>query len=477
MSWPGVAIALALPWIAGFLWLRLFWPMPEPGRWAWLIGYGYLLGLTAAALLLGLWGRLGLELTIYPVLLMLATSTLLTWHLIRSQTKGAGVRSEKGKTAQRLSVWQRVLFGAILLWLALRIAGLALEVWWEPLFPWDAWTTWVLRARVWSELRELVPFIAPSEWLADDSGRAQTIDAWRYPTTVSLIATWSVLAFGQWNETAANLPWVGCILALALGFYGQARLWGAPAPTAIVFTWLLLSLPLLNSHVALAGYADLWLATMLGFAFMSFLQWSRDGDRRQGLLALVLLAVSLSIKVESLVWALLFLPALLATKVRGRWLIATATSIGILALAVRMSGGIHFEIPFMGLAQLGPDRIELPYLGQFNLSALQSWEPMLRHFLLYGNWHLLPYLLVIAVFLSAFKLTSSRSEAWQRAGLTWVLSCLFAFYALFAWTHAAAWASDSTSINRVFLHFVPGLIFWLMTVWMSAQTREAVSAP
>ncbi len=477
MGWTGVAIALLSPGVAGVLWLRLFWPTPEPGRWPWLIGYGYLLGLTSSALLLGLWGRLGLELTVYPVLLVLGLLSLLAFYRIRTGATGAGVRSEQIRAAQHLSVWKRILFTAILLWLVLRIAGLALEVWWEPLFPWDAWTTWGLRARVWSELRELVPFIAPTEWLADDSGRAQTIAAWSYPTTVSLIATWSVLAFGQWNETAANLPWVGCILALALGFYGQARLWGAPAPTAIVFTWLLLSLPVLNSHVALAGYADLWLATMLGFAFMSFLQWSRDGDRRQGLLALILLAVGLSVKVEGLVWALLFLPALLATKVSGRWLIATATSIGILALAVRMSGGIDFEIPFMGLAHLGPDRIELPYLGQFNLGALQSWEPMLRHFLLYGNWHLLSYLLAIAIVLSLFKFTLSRSKPWQRAGLTWVLTCLFAFYGLFAWTHAAAWASDSTSINRVFLHFVPGLIFWLMTVWMSAQTREAVSAP
>jgi hypothetical protein len=435
------------------------------------------LGLTAAALLLGLWGRLGLELTIYPVLLALGMSALLASHLIRSKATGAVVRSENGKTAQRLSVWQRILFGAILLWLVLRIAGLALEVWWEPLFPWDAWTTWALRARVWSELRELVPFIAPSDWLADESGRAQTIAAWRYPTTVSLIATWSVLAFGQWNETAANLPWVACALALVLGFYGQARLWGAPAPTAIVFTWLLLSLPLLNSHVALAGYADLWLAAMLGFAFMSFLQWSRDGDRRQGLLAVLFLAGSVSIKVEGLVWALLFLPALLATKVRGRWLIATAASIGILLLVVRMSGGFDFEIPFLGLARLGPDRIELPYLGQFNLDAPQSWEPMLRHLFLYGNWHLLSYFLAIAIVLSLFRITLSRSEAWQRVGLTWVLTCLFAFYALFAWTDASAWASDSTSINRVFLHFVPGLIFWLMTVWMSLQTHETAYAP
>ncbi|UHD14503.1 hypothetical protein [Thiocapsa bogorovii] len=456
--------------------MRLLWPVPKPGRWPLLIGYGYLLGLTAIALLLGLWGRLGSELTVYPVLLVLGLMSLLAFHLFRSRATATVARSEYGTAAQRLSVGQRILLGAILLWLVLRIAGLALEVWWEPLFPWDAWTTWGLRARVWSELRELVPFIAPSDWLADDSGRAQTIAAWRYPTTVSLIATWSVLAFGQWNETAANLPWVGCILALALGFYGQVRFWGAPAPTAIVFTWLLLSLPLLNSHVALAGYADLWLATTLGFAFMSFLHWSRDGDRRQGLLSVMLLAVSLSIKVEGLIWALLFLPALLATKVRGRWLIATAALIGILALAVWMSGGIDFEIPFMGLAQLGPDRIELPYLGQFNLSALQSWEPMLRHFLLYGNWHLLSYLLAIAVALSLFKLTLSRSEAWQRAGLTWVLTSLFAFFGLFAWTDAAAWASDSTSINRVFLHFVPGLIFWLMTVWMSLQTRDEVPA-
>ncbi len=83
-----------------------------------------------------------------------------------------------------------------------------------------------------------VPFVDPQRWLADASGSVYTVDAWKYPDTVPLLALWPTLAFGAWNETVANLPWLGAALALGLGFYGQARLWGVSPLTALIFTWL-----------------------------------------------------------------------------------------------------------------------------------------------------------------------------------------------------------------------------------------------
>ncbi len=134
--------------------------------------------------------------------------------------------------------FERGLFILLLAWLSWRFFLLAQEVWLRPLYPWDAWTTWEVRARVWSELQQLVPFVDPQRWLADASGSVYTVHAWEYPDAVSLLALWPTLAFGAWHEPVAHLPWLGAAVALGLGFYGQARLWGASPLTALIFVWL-----------------------------------------------------------------------------------------------------------------------------------------------------------------------------------------------------------------------------------------------
>ncbi len=464
MAWWLVGLALLLPWLAMTLWLRLVWGEPFPGRWPLLLGYGYLLGTIGVAGLLWLQGTLGwplssgLPLTVSGLLLVAAV------FLLVERPSAAGPAWQPAR--ERLGRWQALACGLILLWVVGRWVGLALEVWWQPLFPWDAWTTWGARAKVWSELQTLVPFVSPSVWLADKTGTLHTIGAWGYPVTISLVATWPTLALGTWNETAANLPWLGVALALGLGFYGQARLWGASPLTAMVSVWLVMSVPLLNTHVALAGYADVWMATAYGLALMAFLQWVRTGDQRQGWLAILLMLICVAIKREGLVWAALFIPALLAAKL-GRFSLLMVGGV-LLAWGVLlwMLGGLAFEVPGLGVIGLSGDLIQLPLVGEIKLENHAPWEPVLRHFFLYSNWHLFAYLVVLSLVAASVSLWRNPDQAWLRAGLVWALSCVAALYFLFFWTDAYLWAVKATSINRLLLHFMPALLFWCMTVWL-----------
>ena len=464
MAWWLVGLALLLPWLAMTLWLRLVWGEPFPGRWPLLLGYGYLLGTIGVAGLLWLQGTLGwplssgLPLTVSGLLLVAAV------FLLVERPSAAGPAWQPAR--ERLGRWQALACGLILLWVVGRWVGLALEVWWQPLFPWDAWTTWGARAKVWSELQTLVPFVSPSVWLADKTGTLHTIGAWGYPVTISLVATWPTLALGTWNETAANLPWLGVALALGLGFYGQARLWGASPLTAMVSVWLVMSVPLLNTHVALAGYADVWMATAYGLALMAFLQWVRTGDQRQGWLAILLMLICVAIKREGLVWAALFIPALLAAKL-GRFSLLRVGGV-LLAWGVLlwMLGGLAFEVPGLGVIGLSGDLIQLPLVGEIKLENHAPWEPVLRHFFLYSNWHLFAYLVVLSLVAASVSLWRNPDQAWLRAGLVWALSCVAALYFLFFWTDAYLWAVKATSINRLLLHFMPALLFWCMTVWL-----------
>ena len=65
MEWVGLYVGLALivPWLAGTLWVRALWREAAPGVWPLALGYGYLLGLLAALLLLHVQAALGLPLT------------------------------------------------------------------------------------------------------------------------------------------------------------------------------------------------------------------------------------------------------------------------------------------------------------------------------------------------------------------------------------------------------------------------------
>lgn len=410
MGWWGVALALALPWLAGTLWLRLLWSDPAPGRWPILIAYGYVLGVLGAAWLLGILGRLGLDLYSHAPLLLIAILTAIPARLLQRRHRPAH-HSLDHRAAEQAGLWERAALILLLAWLGVRLAGLALEVWWHPLFPWDAWTTWGLRARVWSELGQLIPFSSPQDWLADTTETLQTIPAWSYPLTISLVAAWPTLAFGQWNETVANLPWLLCALALALGLYGQSRRWGASPLTALVFVWLLMSLPMLGTHVALAGYADLWLATLLGFAFMSFLHWVRAADEGQGLLALLAMMGCLSIKEEGAIWVVLFVPAMLACRLPGRLLGQLAAALGLLGIMLWIAISLGIEIPLSGSLE----RIALTHLPNFRIADLSNWRPIAHDLFLYGNWHILGYLLVLALGWSLVTAVRGHTAPWQRA--------------------------------------------------------------
>lgn len=477
MEWWRVGLALVMPWLAGALAVRALWRDAPAGTWPLAMGYGGLLGLLAVTLLLRAQAALGAPPNFIGVIVVLAALTLLSGWWMWWRTSTASVVLGAGRSVSRTeATWAKALFGLVLVWLGVRLVNLTLEVWWRPLYPWDAWSTWMVRPRVWAEMGQWLPFADGQRWLADATGAVYTIDAWNYPYTVSLVALWPALAYGAWNETAANLPWLGCGLALGLGFYGQARLWGASALTSLLFTWLLLSLPLLNTHVALAGYADAWLAAAFGLAVIAFMQWLRTGDPRQGLLALLCAGWCPLLKLEGAVWLVLFIPAVLVARLRVRSLLALTGGAMVLAMGWWLIGGIHVVLPGLGDVRLTPQLIQMPYLGRFELGYRGSWDPVVKNFLVLANWHLFGYLALAAVIMATVELRR-RFERWLLAGLVFVAVSLLALFVLFFLTDAQRWAEQYTSINRVFLDFVPALLFWTLTVFQRIPSASLMEKP
>jgi hypothetical protein len=172
----------------------------------------------------------------------------------------------------------RAVFWLALVVIAVRLASLSLEVAWRPPQPWDAWSQWATKSRVWFEYGRIHPFVSPADWLGRGEPLAFMDMHSSYPGTGPLIHVWTLLWVGRWDDTLMNAPWPALAATLGCVFFAQARRAGAGAPKAMVFAYFLLSLPFLNIHVALAGIADLFVAATRGMAAFALWQWTPRGS-------------------------------------------------------------------------------------------------------------------------------------------------------------------------------------------------------
>jgi len=259
-------------------------------------------------------------------------------------------------------------------------------------------------------------------------------------------------AIGRWDESLMNLPWLLCLLALGAAFYAQARIAGATAVSAMVFCYLLLSMPLIDTHVALAGYADLFLGACYGAALMALHNWSVTRQRWQGGLALVFALCCPLIKNEGFYWLLTFIPALVVVLLPSRLATALLGSIAIAAAVVVALIPGDVIIAGHSLNHLDP---------HFHSEAMAGIAAILW---VHDSWHLFFYLLPGLVLLGL--LPGGRRSFGSCAGiLTALATAICLFLILFLFTRFAATAVSFTAVGRISVQLVPGLVFLALLLW------------
>jgi hypothetical protein len=161
--------------------------------------------------------------------------------------------------------------------LLVRMITLAIESLSRPFFPWEAVSGVAVKARVWYELGHLAPFAPPVAIL---QGLGQYTDA--DPTAMSLpslLLVWTAHAIGQWQEGVVAFPWWMFGVAIGLAFYGHLRRSGAGIASSLVFVYVLLSIPLVDMHIALSG-APQWIGVVgVGLAGCAFMRWTVSPSR------------------------------------------------------------------------------------------------------------------------------------------------------------------------------------------------------
>ena len=465
-------LAWLLPWISGCgICLALNRGRREPGDLAAAIGLGFVVGVFLAAALSCALASDDTARAFARAAPWLAGIGLLAWTAVFVFRESAPAPVFLAKAE---GIGWRVFWCLLLIAILMRLGVIASETLLRPTFPWDAWAAWAVKPKAWFLSGHHLPYVPMREWLAQPDLQSLTSSIWDYPELLAWVQIWFASAAGDWNEPLINTVWVGVLAAMGLASYGQWRALGLRPGLTMLLVYALLSLPLLDAHAALAGYADLWLAAAFGMAVLCWMRWIRQRNPGQLLLAAAF-ALSLPlIKLEGAVWLLILsLVAVLGMlSQRSRWVVFM-TLICVAAIGI-LAGGFQLPIFGLGWIHLAWGQVVIPALGALDL----HWRPvggaMLSGLLTLPNWHLLWY---VAPLVIALRWTAFAGDRCARSLGALLAGCALFLFVLFFFTDAAAWAENYTSANRLVLHIVPALFSLLAVLLRDLRLPVADKSP
>ena len=218
---------------------------------------------------------------------------------------------------------------------------------------------------------------------------------------------------------------------------------GSSPVKSIVCTYLLLSLPFLQVHGALAGMVDIFVAVAYGLAAMSLWHWVLTRQRQDAILALVMLMACTLFKREGVLWALTFAPAVVVAFNRRIGLVVTAT-IGAAAAGYLLFGPVQTN--FMGYV----------LSARFENVTL----PIYQHMFVMDNWHLLWYAAIAVIAFNWRRLLQTNIAP---ATVT-ILAGVALVVVVFFYSSAAGGVDEESLLNRFLLQLVPALSFYLALI-------------
>ncbi|MEO5626896.1 MAG: hypothetical protein ABIQ70_12880 [Dokdonella sp.] len=330
---------------------------------------------------------------------------------------------------------------------------LASDILLHPTLPWDAWAAWQAKAKTWVMAGQIAPFVSFADWLAHPKELLRTGIGYSYPDLLPWAMVWFA-GVGGWIEPWINLTWFGLWIALLVAQYGQLRALGVAAAHAWIGVYLLGSLPLLESHVALGGYADLWVAALFAQAAFAWLRWHCRSEQRQLGVVVGIIVLLPMVKLEGAVWAIVLgaasvFSSLPAWSRQRRLLLGFAFATTLILLSVA------FGAAWISVARR--------YIGNNTAFSLFDVSDSLNAFSTglwaQGNWNLLWFALPVVMF--------ANRRAWMRSATTRRLAVLasvsFLLIAgLFVFTAAARYAQSYSAVNRLMLQLTPMLAALLL---------------
>jgi len=427
--------------------------------WMRVLGCGFVLGAMLTALATLPLGRVAVARVVpmlAPALIAVAIGVSV-WVFMRSRREMALPREAR---AMHPLFWILIVLLAAHAWL------MADEILLRPMYPWDAWAAWLLKPKAWMLGGHIDRFVGFDEWLADGSGLLRTAASWHYPEALGRLAIWFASAWGEWNAGVVGALWLVLWLALLAGVYGQLRALGLTRDRAVIAIYALGSLPLVNVHVALAGYADLWLATLLAFACLAWMRALQSGRRTHFVLAALFALMLPFVKLEGGIWLVLLAGTIAIFELPLRWrriALVVAPIAGVLVIALYLAR-VPFIVPLLDRAGLSTDTARILDHAPAVIGA--AAEGMFAQY----NWHLFWFAIALTLVVRFGALR--RSQPLSALGVFLAYGSAFLF-ALFVLTPAGRWAESYTAVNRLSLQIVPSMLVFAALLWREPESSEA----
>jgi hypothetical protein len=268
---------------------------------------------------------------------------------------------------------------------------------------------------------------------------------------------------GRWDDTLLNVPWWLAGIALSLAVFGALRAFGLPSLGALAGTWLVASLPLLDAHVALAGYADLFLTGFVTLAVLGLLRWRDSRSPDDAIVAGLSVAACLLVKSTGPIWVVAMIPAIVAALAPARGPRIAAIILAAMAALVLLLARTRLTVAGVPL----------------HLDYAPSWTSFGASLFLFDNWHLLWYGGIAALALGwrdALAQPIAPLTLMLAGGLMYVL-------AVAAFPGATSRLGDATTVNRTALVIAPLVCVWIVLTmrawarrWADARASEGAAA-
>ena len=365
---------------------------------------------------------------------------IIGWHSLKYGIKSNSIKP----TAQNI-------------WLILLTILGSSAIYWNgsslPNMAWDSWMVWVGKADQWI-IHGLSVHINQFDLWAKDS---QSIfnSAAHYPDGLSLIYFLPRLISP--SNGIINILYLFSFAMIALLLTSRLARKGAPFYLQFLLIVVMFTTPLINNHLMIQGYADIWMAMYIVLIMLTFMDYHEKQELGVGITLIGYLLMLPMLKIEGWVWLVLFIFAHTMVAIANHKHKLKIFSLLLVALTLVVAlGGINLKLPIGNLI-INADKIEVLHLLNTQIQFTNINDYLLTGFFWQNNWSIiwlgLPFLLV-----SFF--TSKHTKASQISHVFFILA-LSGFMFLFNFTEASKWAEDFTALNRIVLQLTLCYIFLL----------------
>ncbi|PIE47840.1 MAG: hypothetical protein CSA42_01540 [Gammaproteobacteria bacterium] len=440
--------AMLMPWLLGFIIIKLFLKR-RSGSLFFAIGAGYVLGWFIVTIILRVYNYFHRTFDIYEIVLVEFMIVFLLMLVLSKQ-----IQYSAGDFRLSTSRICYYLSGFILFLFAYRWGLTAVDLLIKPVFPWDGWLSWSAKAKIFYYYKS-IPSLVHGQypfWQLDNG--EVSVYASHHPYFISLVQTYSAMAWGSWNDGIVNLAWLGASISMASTVLGAVLYLSGRLLPAILASYAVVSLPIFDTHASLGSYADLWVGLIFLISICLFVMSLIHKEWKLFLLSLLYFTIMFFTKNTAL-----FLVAILFCFIIWyQW--GSVFIFGLLLVC----------ISFWGIVSSGWLNNEwFNFISKILFSGFNSemiaYNPVIadvwREWIVLDNWHylFLASLVSMILFLLYKKGTGNNSFFFI------IVLCFFSILIILIVTFLTIKMSGSGFVgyfNRVSLYFIP--VFALTSV-------------